>query len=155
MRSGVKAGISAFALAGGIGPAYAETHFTYLDCVMGPAAMVLAFDEGSQRVVDALNPSVELVETKVTAHEIKFSSDNPFHSHGLYIQWAPDASVPEAYTMSGQVNRLTGIIEVTFFARNDLETIAKCKASNDGPWCDFPAVTATKQGTCKRVVRRF
>ncbi len=133
----------------------AHEQLTYLECEMGPTSVVIGFDQKTQAVVDALSPDVSLVKTAVSEFEIKFASENRFHSHWLYHQWYKGAPVSDASSMTGRISRISGEITIRFFKENGAEAIAACRASSNGPWCDYAPLSATKHGQCKPVVKRF
>lgn len=144
-----------FGLAGSASGANSPAAFTYLQCDLTKASLVVGFALNPPRAVDALNPNVALGDVKVNDHKISFTSSNRFHAHWLYSQFKPEASVTEASSMQVEINRLTGIASVSFSPEYGPREIALCRAKKDGPWCEFTPVTTTVSGSCMQVRRRF
>jgi hypothetical protein len=132
--------------------------FRYLECTFDKTSIVVGFTQQPPQVIDALSPNVPMVSPKVTEQEISAGSDNPFHSHQIYTAWHPNAEVKDASSMYLIINRLTGQIRVDFMKAYGVKEKAQCRAktpNSTAPWCNYPPVSETRYGTCRKVVRRF
>jgi hypothetical protein len=113
------------------------------------------FAASPPRVVDIYSPRATLTNLSVSDNLVLFSSAYPFHAYGLYGQLIPGAPMTDASKFSGEINRLTGHIEIVFYKRYGAAEIAACNKSSTGPWCNYPPVSATATGQCQEVNRRF
>ncbi len=129
----------------------------YVQCNFDKTRMVIGFTEKPSKVIDAQSPDVPMLDAKVTAQEISFRSDNPFHSYSFYAAWHPDSEVKEAPEMAVKINRVSGQITLTFLKEYGAKERDQCRALNptSGWFCNDRPVAAMKYGTCIKVAPRF